>query len=384
MDFDFLQPVEESVLAHTLLMPEQVLGRSLKIHTLKDGFPELNNVKIAIIGLQETRNSFYDFHDTFDLDAFRLEFYGLYPGNWDITIADFGTITNGASVEDTYFAVQQICDFTYKRSIIPIFIGGSQDITLPMYRAYSNLDSYINITAVDNRFDFGEPGQLISSKSYMSKIILDEPNRLFNFCNLGYQTFYNAQEEMDLLDRLFFESYRLGNLVSDISLVEPVLRDTDLLSIDLKSMKSIETGSKTSYPNGFDALQICAIARYAGLSDRISSLGIFEIPNKSLSHALVAQLIWYFVEGVRFRVNEYPFSVKSDCDCYHVPMENENLTFYKSNISGRWWVEVPRINKENNKKVQNTLLPCTHQDYLDACNQITPERWWKSFRRSLI
>jgi formiminoglutamase len=264
MDFNFLQPVEESVLAHTLLMPEQVLGRSLKIHTLKDGFPELNNVKIAIIGLQETRNSFYDFHDTFDLDAFRLEFYGLYPGNWDVTIADFGTITNGASVEDTYFAVQQICDFTYKRSIIPIFIGGSQDITLPMYRAYSNLDSYINITVVDNRFDFGEPGQLISSKSYMSKIILDEPNRLFNFCNLGYQTFYNAQEELDLLDRLFFESYRLGNLVSDISLVEPVLRDTDLLSIDLKSMKSIETGSKTSYPNGFECpanLCHCPICR---------------------------------------------------------------------------------------------------------------------------
>lgn len=384
MDFDFLDPVKDSVLAHTLLMPEQVLGRSIKIHTQKEGIPELNNVKIAIIGVHEKRNSFYDLHETFDLDAFRLEFYSLYPGDWDVTIADLGTIPNGASVEDTYFAVQQISDFAYKNSIIPVFIGGSQDLILPVYRSYSALGSYVNMTSVDNRFDFGEPGQLISSRSYMTKIIMEEPNRLFNFCNLGYQTFYNAQEELDLLDRLFFESYRLGNLVKDISIVEPVLRDTDILSIDLKSMKSIETGSQTPYPNGFDSMQMCSIARYAGLSDRISSLGIFEIPNKLLSYALVAQIVWYFAEGIRYRVNEYPFSVKSDCDCYHVPMDDDDLTFFKSNKSGRWWVEVPRVSGGNNKKGEKTLLPCTHQDYLDACNQIIPERWWKSFRKSLI
>lgn len=384
MDFDFLHPVEDSVLAHTLLMPEQALGRNIRIHTQKEGVPDLENVKVAIIGVDETRNSFYDLHEPFDLNAFRLDFYKLYPGNWDITIADLGTIASGASVEDTYFAVQKICESAYKRSIIPVLIGGSQDLTLSMYRAYSHLDTYVNITSVDNRFDFGEPGQLISSRSYMSKIIMEEPNRLFNFCNLGYQTFYNAQEELDLLERLFFESYRLGNLVDDISVVEPVLRDTDLLSIDVKAMKSIETGSQSAYPNGFDALQMCTIARYAGLSDRISSLGVFEIPNKVLSHALVAQMVWYFVEGVRFRVNEYPFSIKSDCDCYHVPMEKDSLTFYKSNQSGRWWVEVPRVSSGNTKKDEKTLLPCTHQDYLDACNQIIPERWWKSFRRSLI
>jgi hypothetical protein len=204
MDFDFLQPVNESVLAHTVLMPEQAIGRTIKIHSHKEGFPDLKGIRVAIIGLYEKRSSFYDLHEIFDLEAFRLQFYELYPGDWDVSVADLGNISNGASVEDTYFAIQQLSNYLYKLSIIPVFVGGSQDLTLAMYRAYSSLDTYVNLTSVDNRFDFGEPGQLISSKSYMSKIIMEEPNRLFNFCNLGYQTFYNAQEELDLLERLFF------------------------------------------------------------------------------------------------------------------------------------------------------------------------------------
>jgi hypothetical protein len=43
---------------------------------------------------------------------------------------------------------------------------------------------------------------------YLTKII-DEPNNLFNYCNIGYQTYYNSQEEIDLIEKLFFDAYRL-------------------------------------------------------------------------------------------------------------------------------------------------------------------------------
>jgi hypothetical protein len=29
-------------------------------------------------------------------------------------------------------------------------------------------------------------------------------------------------------------------------------------------------------------------------------------------------------------------------------------------------------------------LPCTHEDYLAACEQEIPERWWKAQRRNVV
>ena len=49
-----------------------------------------------------------------------------------------------------------------------------------------------------------------------------EPNNLFNYSNIGYQTYFNSQEELDLLNSLFFDAYRLGE-VKDLTKVEPII-----------------------------------------------------------------------------------------------------------------------------------------------------------------
>jgi hypothetical protein len=68
----------------------------------------------------------------------------------------------------------------------------------------------VNLVAIDSKFDFGK--KMISYQlSYLTKIIIDEPNNLFNYCNVGYQTYYNSQEEIDLIEKLFFDAYRLGD-----------------------------------------------------------------------------------------------------------------------------------------------------------------------------
>jgi formiminoglutamase len=243
----------------------------------------------------------------------------------------------------------------------------------------------VNIVSVDSEFDFGNSDELISSGSYMSKIIIEKPNNLFNFCNLGYQTYYNAQEEIDLMEKLFFDAYRLGSLINDITIAEPVMRDADLVSLDMTSLQCQELGSKEHMaPNGFNSREICAISRYAGISDRVSVFGIFEGTETHMSVKLIAQMIWYFIEGVNFRKNDYPDPKLKNYDKYLVPIDNDELHFYKSHISGRWWIEIPNIPNLNNKLKRHTLLPCTHQDYLDACNQVIPERWWKAYRKTMI
>ena len=47
------------------------------------GLPDLKGLKIVIIGLSETRNSFFE-SDNYKVDNFRKVFYELYPGNWSL------------------------------------------------------------------------------------------------------------------------------------------------------------------------------------------------------------------------------------------------------------------------------------------------------------
>ncbi len=383
MGFEFLSPVEDVVLAHTALLPKQSIGKSISKHT-QNSFPDLEQVNIALIGIPEIRGLYQKEHEPLNLAQVRLEFYKLFLGNWDASIADLGNLIPGATVEDTYFAVKELVASLVKQKVVPLLIGGGQDITYAVYRAFDTLEQMVNLVAVDYKFDFGEADELISSNSYMSKIITNPPNNLFNFSNLGYQTYYNAQEEIDLMERLFFEAYRLGELIDDITLAEPVLRDADIVSIDIRSVKGADLGNPLqSQPNGFDSREICAIARYAGISDKVSVFGIFELLNALPTSQLTAQILWYFIEGYNFRANEYPFATKENLTKYIVPVEEEELHFYKSNKTERWWIEIPSMLTSHNKINSLALLPCSHKDYLDACNQIIPNRWWKAYKKSL-
>ncbi|MEL1246450.1 formimidoylglutamase [Flavobacterium helocola] len=382
MVFDFLQPISESFENYLQTLSSQSLGKKVVFHTQTD-FPVLEGVSIAIFTVNEHRGNDKENED-YSFDAFRKKFYGMFPGNWNTSIVDLGTIEAGASIEDTYFVVKSLMTELIKKQIIPVVIGGTQDLTYPMYRAYDNLDQMVNLVSVDNQFDFSKENKL-DKDAYLSKIIVEEPNNLFNFSNLGFQTYFNSQEEIDLIEKLYFEAYRLGEVSNNIAVAEPVFRDADLVSIDMNSVQSSYSGNFEEFnPNGFTGKEICALTRYAGISDKVTSFGIFNFNPNGHEVVLTAQMLWYFIEGFCFRSNEYPFGTKEHYIKYIVPIEDEELIFYKSNKTERWWIEIPFLTNVNNKLKRNTLLPCTHEDYLAACEQEIPERWWKAQRRNIL
>jgi arginase family enzyme len=189
MEFDFLAPIDTEILNFIDGLSSQQLGSKIVLHT-HDAFPDLNKIKIAILGVLENRGDKKATSDV-DLIPMRKELYGLFPGNWDASIADLGDILAGNSVEDTFFAVKKVVASLIKKKIIPIVIGGSQDLTYALYRAYDDLEQMVNLVAVDSKFDFGKESEAVSATSYLTKIIIEEPNNLFNYCNIGYQTYYN-------------------------------------------------------------------------------------------------------------------------------------------------------------------------------------------------
>ena len=382
MEFDFLKPLDNEILQLIEGSSSQQLGSKVVLHTAND-FPDLDKIKIAIVGVLENRGN-SDQNSDVDLSHIRKELYSMFPGNWDTSIADLGNILAGDSISDTHFALRKVVASLIKKKIIPIVIGGSQDLTYALYRAYDELEQMVNLVAIDSKFDFGKETDALSSCSYLTKIIIEEPNNLFNYSNIGYQTYCNSQEEIDLIDKLFFEAYRLGEISNTIALSEPIFRDADLVSLDMTSIKSSDSGNFSSFiPNGFNGKEICALARYAGISDKVSLFGIFNHQNSQQESVLIAQIIWYFIEGYHYRSNEYPFGSRENYIKYIIPLEEE-LIFYKSNKTDRWWIEIPFISNSNNKLKKSSLLPCSYEEYLVACNQEIPERWWKAQRKNIL
>ena len=385
IDFSFLSPVQDRIVDQIEQLHGQAIGKKLMIHS-SNNKPDLEGVKIAILGVLESRNSVDYIGEEFQLSEIRKALYKLFPGNWLHGMADLGDIQKGSSVEDTYFALIQVVSSLVNANIIPVIIGGSQDLTYANYRAYDKISSMVNIVNIDKSFDLGDSSKPINNGSYLGKIILEQPYNLFNYTAIGFQTYFNSQEEIDLMEKLYFESYRLGDISHSISLVEPVLRDADIVTLDLNSVKSSEVSLKQKHsPNGFNGREVCAISRYAGISNKVSSFGVYEYnPSKDdeATAMLVAQILWYFIEGVNCRVNDDDFNDQSNFQKFTVLVEDEELVFYKSKKTGRWWIEIPFLEYSNTKSRQHPLLSCMYDDYESATKGVIPERWYKAYKKN--
>ena len=384
---NLLKPVDDHLIVHNKLLSSLILGNKIQIHTSEHGIPDLDTTKIVIIGIPENRNSIDYLGDELNLNEIRKSLYNLYPGNWSTEIADLGNLILGENIEQTYGRIISMLSILFEKNIIPIIIGGSHDLLYANYRAYDSFKSTVNIVNIDSNFDIGDSAKPINNLSYLGKIILDEPHNLFNYSNLGYQTYHNSQEEIDLMENLYFESYRLGEVSSNIRLSEPVMRDADIVSIDLKSVRASELSSRQKFsPNGFDGKEICALSRYAGISNKVSSFGIYEYKSSNedeITEMLISQIIWYFIEGVNCRVQDSDFQNDEDYNKFTVIVDEYELVFYQNKITSRWWIEIIG-DGSNNKLKQNTLLPCTLDDYEVAKNGMIPERWFKAIKKNVL
>ena len=216
---DFLIPVSKTVLAHREVLPKGVLGKHILAHSNTGILPDLDNVKFAMLGVKENRGDVNFIGEELCFDEIRKSFYSLYPGNWSHKIVDLGDIEKGATISDTHFAMKTVIEQLLLKKIIPLLLCGSQDLAYSQYRSYDVLGNMVNITNIDSKFDLGDADQKMTNKSFVGKIIVDKPYGLFNYSNIGYQSYYNNPEEIQLMEKLFFDGYRLGEVIADTKIV---------------------------------------------------------------------------------------------------------------------------------------------------------------------
>jgi len=360
------------------------LGNILSIYHENSHFPDLEGIKMAIIGVMEERGALENIGCEAGANQVRDTFYSMHSHWENLKLADLGNIKKGHSKEDTYFAVKEAVAYLLTQNIVPIIIGGSQDITYANYLAYEHIGKVINIAAIDPQFDIGHDEHELNSRSYISRIILHQPNFLFNFTNIGYQSYLVDLDAVALMKNLFFDIERLGVVRKEMEETEPMVRNADIVSIDLSAVRYGDSpGCFYSGPNGFSGDEICRISRYAGLSDKLSSIGFYEynpkLDTRGQSAQLMAQMIWYFVDGFMNRKGDQPEKNQDNYIKYIVNLEavDEELVFLKSKKSDRWWMLVDFKNKVNKKYRRHQFVPCSYNDYMTALNHEIPERWWK-------
>ncbi len=367
---------------------ENQIGYVTEGYLVNSDFPDLKDIDMAIIGVCESRRSTNNQGTALAPDNVRDFLYKLYQGSFRTRMVDLGNIEQGHDVEDTYYALKTTVDYLIRNNVIPIIIGGSQDLTYAQFLGYEKLEQTINIASVDSCFDIGNPEEEISNMAYLGKIILHQPNFLFNYSNIGYQTYLVDPSSLNMMNRLYFDTYRLGQIRDMIEESEPIIRHADMFTFDITAIKHSDAPAHpNASPNGFYAEEACQMMRYAGMNDKLTSLGIYEINpeydvNGKTSH-LAAQMIWCFMDGFYNRKNDFPSRSSSEYVKFHVVLQDEKYTinFFKSKKSDRWWMEVPYPPTKGLKFERHTLLPCSYKDYEMAVNNEIPDRWWQTYQK---
>jgi formiminoglutamase len=367
---------------------ENQIGKAVSAYTNDSDFPDLHDIDMAIVGVCEDRRAYTNVGCATAPDKVRDYFYSLYPGSFRPRIVDLGNIQPGHEVEDTYYALKTTVEYLIRNNVIPIIIGGSQDLTYAQFLGYEKLEQTINIATIDSTFDLGNPEEDTTNTAYLGKIILHQPNFLFNYSNIGYQTYLVDQTGLSMMNRLYFDTYRLGQVRDAIEESEPIIRHADMLSFDITAIKHSDApANPNASPNGFYSEEACQMMRYAGMNDKLSSVGLYEINPEYDTHGktsnLAAQMIWCFMDGFYNRKNDFPSRTSPDYVKFHVVLQDEKyeINFFKSKKSDRWWMEIPYPPTKGLKFERHTLLPCSYKDYEMAVNNEIPDRWWQTYQK---
>ena len=377
----FLTPVlEEQIKIYSTI--NNSLGSKVNFH---DGGEISEEYELAILGVKESRGSQLTSVKE-SPDFVREQLYKLYPST-SAKIIDIGNIRQGETLQDTLFALVETLQELVKKKIIPIIIGGSQELTLAMYKSYEKLEQIVNLTTIDRKIDFQQINET-NNNSYLKDIILSRPNFLFNYSNLGSQSYYLDPENNKMMEKLYFDNTRLGELQHDISIAEPVIRNSTIISFDLNSIRQSEVpGTSFASPNGFFGNEACQLSRYAGMSDKVGMIGFYEMSPEfdilGQTAQLVSQMIWFFIAGFDLRKNETPLTSNKNYTKYKVVLSSseEELIFIKSKKSERWWMKIPYPPSKKIKFQRHHLVPCSYSDYETALRDEMPNLWLNTYNK---
>lgn len=314
----------------------------------------------------------------------RQEFARLYFDRKHIPFSDLGHYTGDSG--DLAEVLARLISY----GSLPLVLSASQSPTFDLYQAYCRLEQTVNLISIDDQPDLGEPLDIPGENDWLSHVLSYSPNFLFNYALLGYQNYLSNPAMLKSLETMNFDLHRLGQIRDNVSVAEPWLRNSDFLSFDISSVRAGDSPANLRPgPNGLYAEEACQLVRYAGISNKLSSAlicgwsatgGIAD----TQTAALVAQLIWHFCDGYINRIPDGVVGQDPDYTVYKLTHDSPagDLVFYKDNRNGRWWMRVSG-DRRDGRYGRHQLVPCSHEDYIQALKGEIPETWWRTYQKML-
>ncbi|MGB0167095.1 MAG: hypothetical protein ACPF8V_09605 [Luteibaculum sp.] len=362
---------------------EGQLGKLVKTSWNHDFPPAL-----VIIGCPEYRGA--ELGNNTELTLIRKHLYNLFPNLFKGSVWDVGDLIPGERLSDTYIALEEILLEIQALGAPIVFLGGSSDLIYPVLGTQEKFEQYYSALAIDYKIDY-HPSAEFSNHNYLNRFFQDHPSHLFQYLHAGIQSYRQNPEVLQFFNKVNYDAVRLGHFRQNLKAIEPLFRVSNLAFFDMSSVKISDFPCALNpNPNGFYAEDICQMARYAGLSKGCDFFGFYDFyfdgderSNKT-SAALIAECIWCYLEALPLRINEHPLKNPENYVKFTVSMEEwkQELYFYKSNRTTKWWLQAPR-NEQINKAIGPLdFIPCNEEDYLLAQKNIIPETWWVSLFRS--
>ncbi|MDR1340586.1 MAG: hypothetical protein LBK58_11115 [Prevotellaceae bacterium] len=317
------------------------------VHFHKDKLP---CSKIVILGVGEGRG----------LTLVRKSLYGLYY-RLETGVTDLGNIPPAENGR-----LQELLKILSDDNKTVILIGNSMDV-LPVC-----LDSLADRESISASV----VSPALVQSGFTDSLFSNRFRNLFDFNCLAYQTYLSDPGILRTFSSRYFETLRLGKFRENRMIYEPALRSSDILSLDLASIRKSEAAdSLYSGLNGLYLEEICRISRYAGISDNLKIANVFcrdKIEKNGQKNEIIAQIVWHIIDGITNRADEIMLNNVNRIKKFLINLEQpeEQLIFYHSDITNRWWMEIRK-----DSETSPLIIPCMEEDYKMACRHDVPLRW---------
>jgi arginase family enzyme len=369
---DFLTPIPVHELNDDHGYTDGQLAKHIALY--ENEIPDVSNADIVLVGVNETRGAGVFDGSIHAADSIRKQLYRLHYWHTDVVIADIGNIKTGATLNDSYAAIKTVLAELFRMKKTVVILGGSHDITLAQYFAYKELQQVVEATCIDATINLKSENPL-RSENFLLEMLTGEPNLVKHYNHIGFQSYFVHPRMLDTMDKLRFDCFRVGTARENLDEMEPVIRNTHLLSFDISAIKYSDSPAGNESPNGFTGEDACVLARFAGMSNKLNSFGIYGyLPQhdvKELSAKQISQMLWYFIDGKARSRQEAAIEDRDHYNEYHTSFTEVESTFLQNKRTGRWWMQLP------NKK----FIPCSYTDYMIASRNEIPERWLRAQER---
>ncbi len=368
---EILEPVSNSLLAEASRQLPATIGR--QVLPIIPGLTNIDEPEVLLLGVYAGESN-----SDWSPNEVRANLYKLFAPHGMKRVADLGSILNNLSAEDHEKALEFISELCASQKKTLLVFSPDQNNTFQLFKGIRSQRNDAGVAVIDNTLDMGTILGANPAPKYLSKIMEDPSNEPMFMSVIGIQNYLTNPLDIELSNKIYLELLRLGDLRADLKGAEPILRDANVVSFDMSAIRFADNPDcKSAGPNGLYAEEACLLSRYAGFADKVDVFALFGYFSsntpQNISLQLAAQLIWHFLDGHANRKREYPLTNTKKLQKFIVKLgkDDEELIFYKSKQTDRWWMEI--YSNKNKKNPQ--LVSCRYDDYQEASRQEVPYRW---------